>query len=90
MDYWLQAFKDCETILYHCYVNDIICLFNSQFDADKFYEFLNKQHPNIKFTFGKQQHNQISFLDVLVKINGENFLQLFFLKQQLLPYFQII
>ena len=34
---------------------------------------MNKQHPNIKFTFEKQQNNQISFLDILIKNNGENF-----------------
>ena len=70
---WLQVFKDCEIILYRRYVDDIICLFNSESDADKFYEFLNKQHPNIKFTFEKQQNNRISFLDILIKNNGENF-----------------
>ena len=64
---WLQ-----DTILWRRYVDDIICLFNSQSDADKFYEFLSKQHPKIKFTFEKQQHNQISFLDILIKNNGEN------------------
>ena len=58
---WLQVFKDCEKILYRRYVDDIINLFNSESDADKFYEFLNKQHPNIKFIFEKQQNNQISF-----------------------------
>ena len=58
---WLQVFKDCEIILYRRYVDDIINLFNSESDADKFYEFLNKQHPNIKFIFEKQQNNQISF-----------------------------
>ena len=62
---WLQVFKDCEIILYCCYV-DIFCLFNSESDADKFYEFQNK-HLNIKFTFEKQQNNQISFLDILKK-----------------------
>ena len=54
---WLQAFKDCEIILYRRYVDDIICLFNSKSDADKFYEVLSKQHPNIKFTFEKHQNN---------------------------------
>ena len=43
----LQVFKDCEIILYRGYVDDIICLFNSESGADKFYEFLNKQHPYI-------------------------------------------
>ena len=63
---WLQVFKDCEITLYRCYVDDIFCLFNSESDADTFYEFLNK-HLNIKFTFEKQQNNQISFLDILIK-----------------------
>ena len=76
----LQVFKDCEIILYRRYVDDIICLFNSESDADKFYEFLNKQHPNITFTFEKQQNNQISFLDILIKNNGENFSMTIFRK----------
>ena len=41
----------------------ILCLFNCESDADKFFEFLNSQHPNIKFTFEKQVNKQISFLD---------------------------
>ena len=47
---WLQVFKDCEIILNRCYVDDIICLFNSEPDADKFFEILNKLNPNVKFT----------------------------------------
>ena len=50
---WLQVFKDCEIILHRRYVNHIICLFKSESDADKVYEFWNKQHPNIIFTFEK-------------------------------------
>ena len=68
----LQVFKDCEIILYRRYVDYIICLFNSESDANRFYEFLSKQHPNIKFTLEKKQNNQISFLDILIKNNGEN------------------
>ena len=41
---WLQVFEECEIILYRRCVHDIICLFKSESDADKFYEFLNKQH----------------------------------------------
>ena len=76
---WLQVFKDCEIILYcHC-VDDIICLFNSESDA-KFCEFLNK-HPNIKFTFEKQQNSKISFLNILIKNNGENIFTTIFCKK---------
>ena len=49
----MQVFKDFELILYLRYVDDIIYLFDSQSDVDKFYEFLNKQRPHIKFTFEK-------------------------------------
>ena len=34
---------------------------------------MKKQHPNIKFTFEKQQTNQISFIDIIIKNNAENF-----------------
>ena len=33
---WLQVFKDFEIILYLRYVDDIICLFNCQSNADQF------------------------------------------------------
>ena len=60
---WLNTFREREIILYRRYVDDIICLFNCESDADKFFEFLNTQHPYIKFTFEKQVNKQISFLD---------------------------
>ena len=78
---WLQIFKDCEIILYRRYVDDIICLFNCESDAGKFYQFLNKQHPNIKFTFEKQFNNQISFLDILIINNGNKFSTTIFRKK---------
>ena len=46
------------------YVDDIIYLTNCESEADRFLNFLNTQHSNIKFTFEKQVNNQISFLDV--------------------------
>ena len=50
---WLQPFEECELILYRRYVNDIICLFNSKSDAQKFFVFLNQLHPKIKFIIEK-------------------------------------
>ena len=44
----------------------ILCLFNCESDGDKFFEFLNSQHPNVKFTFEKQVNKQISFWMVLM------------------------
>ena len=86
---WLQLFKDCKIILYRRYVDDIICLFISKSNADKFCEFLNKQNPNIKFTFEKQ-NNQISFWDILIKSYGENLSTTIFGEKKLFAYLLII
>ena len=63
---WLQSFEECELVLYRRYVDDIICLFNSEYDADKFFVFLNQRHRKIKFTIEKQTENQLSSLDLLI------------------------
>ena len=41
---WLDQFQFCDVLLYHRYVDDIICLFNSEQDADEFFKFLNAQY----------------------------------------------
>ena len=51
----------------------MICFFNSESDADKFFVFLNQKHPKIKYTIEKQTGNQLSFLDLLITSNGDNF-----------------
>ena len=56
-------------------------MINSQSDADKCFEFLNTQHPNIKFTFEKQVNQQISFLDVLITNGGDQFYTSVFRKE---------
>ena len=38
-----------------------------------FFVFLNQRHPKIKFTIEKQTENQLSFLDLLITSNGNNF-----------------
>ena len=55
-------------------MNDIICHFKSESDADKFFVFLNQLHPKMKFTIEKQTENQLSFLDLLFTSNENNFL----------------
>ena len=71
---WLESFEECELILHGRYLDEIICLFNSESDADKFFVFLNQRHPKIKFAIEKQTKNQLSFLDLLITCNGDNFL----------------
>ena len=70
---WLDQFQFCDVLLYRRYVDDIICLFNSEQDADEFFKFLNSQHPNIKFTFEKQKDDKFGFLEVLISKTDQNF-----------------
>ena len=42
-------------------------------NADKFFEFLDRQHLNIKFAFENQVNKQISFLDVLITNDVDQF-----------------
>ena len=37
---WLEEFKTCEVVLYRRYVDDIICMFACEKDADKFFTFV--------------------------------------------------
>ena len=82
----LQSFKECELILWWYHVNDIMCLFSSESDADKFFAFLNQRHPKIKFTIEEQIENQLSFLDLLITSNGDIFLTSVYWKKAL-PWF---
>ena len=70
---WLGQFQFCNVLLYCRYVDDIICLFNSEQDADEFFKSLNAQHSNIKFKFEKQKDDKLAFLDVLISKTDQNF-----------------
>ena len=60
-------------MLYQHYVDDIICLFNCKVNAIKFFEYLNSRHPNIKFTFEKQNGSKLEFLNMLISNGNDNF-----------------
>ena len=63
---WLENFDNSKVFFYRRYVDDTFCLFNSEHDALSFFNFLNKQHPNIRFSMEKEASNRLAFLDVLV------------------------
>ena len=55
------------------YVDDILPAFDNEKDSSNFLNFLNKRHPNIKFTIEKQINHSIAFLDVFISgTNNEN------------------
>ena len=57
-------------IVYRQFVDDTFLLFQSKDHVEKFRNYLNKQHENIKFTLEIEKNGSLSFLDV--KISREN------------------
>ena len=52
--------------IYGRYADDSFVTFNSHEQLEKFVEYMNTKHPNIKFTFKHKHSNTFSFLDVKV------------------------
>ena len=63
---WLNKYQGPSLQFYRRYVDDTFCLFNSEQDALLFFDFLNSQHPNIKFTMEKESNKMLAFLDVYI------------------------
>lgn len=61
---WIDNFNGSKPLFYRRYVDDIFALFNCHYDAIKFYDFINKQHKNIKFTMETEIEKKLSFLDI--------------------------
>ena len=57
--------KELGVSLWFRYVDDVFASTKNG-DTSKILEYLNKQHPNIKFTIEKEEKNQLPFLDTLV------------------------
>ena len=71
---WLN---DCPSefkpIYYRRYVDDIIVLFKDKSHLTLFVEYMNSQHPNIKFTKEEEKDNTLPFLDVCIKRENGSF-----------------
>ena len=70
---WLQEFVKGKVLMYKRYVDDISCMFRNEKDAENFFEFLNCCHKNIRFTIEKESNKFLSFLDILIKNEGNRF-----------------
>ena len=79
---WLKEFNFCKGFLYQRYVDNIICLYNCEVDAMNFFDYFNSRHPDIKFTFEKQNGDKLTFLDVLISNENINFCTSVFRKKK--------
>ena len=70
---WLNEYNLNKPKFYLRYVDDILAAFDKEQDSLNVLNFLNKRHPNIKFTIEKQTNHSIAFLDVFISgINNQN------------------
>ena len=60
-------------VCYRRYVDDIFVLFKSRDQLMKFSDYLNKCHPNMKFSFEEEKIGKLSFLNVEVSREGSKF-----------------
>ena len=65
--------SEFKPFLYRRYVDDTFCLFKHRDHIDKFLEYINNFHPNIKFTVDIEEENKLPFLDALVACDETGF-----------------
>ena len=66
---WLKNYQGPSNLFYRRYVDDVFCAFDNENDAKLFFDFINSQHPNIKFTIEKETNKVLAFLDVCIDNN---------------------
>ena len=63
---WIQGYSGIGPGHYRRYVDEIFALFQTEEQADLFFSYLKKRHPNISFTIEKEENGKLPFLDVLL------------------------
>ena len=70
---WLNEYNFNKPKFYLRHVDDILAVFDKEEDSLNFLNFLNKRHPNVKFTIEKQINHSTAFIDVFISgINNQN------------------
>ena len=62
-------------LLYDRFVDDTFSIFESEENAEKFFEVLNGMHPALKFTIEKEENQCLPFMDVFLQRSGNNFIR---------------
>ena len=60
-------------IVYRRFVDDTFLLFRTKDHVEKFKNYLNKQHKNIKFTSEIEENGSLSFLDITITRENNKF-----------------
>ena len=72
---WLESCPvDFKPKFYQRYVDDCSDIFDNRAQAEKFLEYLNSQHPNIRFTIEHENANKLAFLDILIERSNFKFI----------------
>ena len=61
-------------VIYRRYVDDTFPFFRSKYQIEKFRNYLNRQHKNIKFTSETENENSMSFVDIKITRDNNKFL----------------
>ena len=69
-DQWLQEYSGIKPEFYRRYVDDTFLVFENEAEGDRFFEYLNTRHQNIKFTKETESSNGIPFLDIYICKGG--------------------
>ena len=71
---WLNECPDeFKPVYYRRYVDDIFVLFRSTVHLEKFQNYLNFKHRNIRLTCEKEHNNSMPFLDALITRTSNSF-----------------
>ena len=72
---WLQNCpSEFKSVIYRRYVDDTFPFFRSKYHIEKFRNYLNRQHKNIKFTSETENENSMSFVDIKITRDNNKFL----------------
>ena len=63
----MKALRDRGVKLWLRYVDDVFAALDNREEAMAILAFLNKQHPNIRFTIEHEKDNKLPFLDTCVE-----------------------
>ena len=69
----LYCFELFKPNFYRRYVDDLFLLFENPNQVTPFFNYLNSQHSNIKFTIEKEADNKLTFLDVSIVRSNNKF-----------------